>query len=242
MIAWLVVGCVLVAGGTVGALLAIEMVSLSRDGSILHVGVRRRPSPEAPTWLTGSIDMGEGALTYLLVVALAWLTGLSVANSAWVLHSDILPMVCVAATLSALVLAKAAPRATAFWLAAEVTAVAALFISTAAHTGARVDQDFVTWVLAVRVSLQLALLVAMVAAAWLSCAWLVFWTLRRRNVPLALAPMIVTLAVELLDDPGQKGLPCCWRHGSRSPRRWRSGSTWPGSPGAGGRGHRMRSR
>ena len=206
MIGWLLLGCALIAAVAVGAVVLSEATSMAREGPILHVRLRRGRSPDAPTWATASIDMGEGVITYLLVIAVAWLTGMVVANSAWVAHSDVLPLLCVGGTAILILLVKVSPRATTFWLAAEVTAVAALFIATAQHSGLRVDRDLRDWVLAVRGSLQLAVLVAMVSAAWLSCAWLVFWTLRRRNVLVALAPLIVALAIEILDDPGQQSL------------------------------------
>ena len=207
MIGWLLLGCALVAAVAVGAVVLSEASSMAREGPILHVRLRRGRSPDAPTLVAASIDLGEGMITYLLVIAAAWLTAdAGWPTPAWVAHSDVLPLLAVLGTAFLLVLVKVSPRATTFWLAAEVAAVAALFIATAHHSGLRVDRDFRDWVLAVRGSLQLALLVAMVAAAWLSCAWLVFWTLRRRNVLLAVAPLIVALAVEILDDPGQKSL------------------------------------
>ncbi|MDP9325347.1 MAG: hypothetical protein M3O87_02265, partial [Candidatus Dormibacteraeota bacterium] len=206
MILWVVGASIVVAVFAVTGVLTAETISLAREGPILHVRLRRGRSPDAPYLFTGSLDMGEGVITYFLIVGLAWLSALSVANSSWVRQSDGLPMVAVLGTVVAIVLAKLSPRATTFWLAAEVSAVAALFIATATHTGWRVDRDFITWVLGVRASLQLALLVAMVASTWLACAWLAFWTVRTRNVPVALAPMVVVLTVEVLDDPGQKGL------------------------------------
>ncbi|MFY9615005.1 MAG: transglutaminaseTgpA domain-containing protein, partial [Candidatus Dormiibacterota bacterium] len=206
MIWFVVVACIVVAVFAVTGTLITERLSVAREGPILHMRLRRGRSPDAPNLFTGSLDMGEGVITYFLIVGLAWLSALSVANSAWVQHSDGLPMVAVVGTVVAIVLAKLSPRATTFWLAAEVTAVAVLFTATATHTGWRLDRDFVTWVLGIRASLQLATLVAMVASTWLACAWLAFWTVRSRNVPVALAPMVVVLTVEVLDDPGQKGL------------------------------------
>jgi transglutaminase-like putative cysteine protease len=206
MIGW-IVGAAALAALAVGLTVGITgSLSLAREGPMLQVRLRRGRGPEAPSLAAASIDMGEGVITYLLLVAIAWLSALAVANSSWVTRIEVLPSVALLGAVVCLLLAKLCRRGTTYWLAAEVTAVLALFIATAPHTGWRVDQDFVSWVQAVRASLQLALLVAMVAAVWLAAAWLVFWTVRVRNVPVAIAPLVLAITFEVLDDPGQKGL------------------------------------
>ena len=150
-------------------------------------------------------DLGEGLSTDLLLVVLAWVTAGTVAGSHWVRGSEALVGVALAGVLSGIVLARLAPRATTFWLASEVGMIAVMFVATARHTSAPAS-DFVAWVVSLRHDISLALLVSMVAAAWLSTAWTAYWTLRRGQVPVALAPLATVMVVEVIDDPGLKAI------------------------------------
>ena len=183
------------------------ILSFHREGAAIGVTVRRGSGRHATPWLRFNFDAGEGLVTYVLVLALAWLTGSVVAGSQWIQNSGAVGAVCLVAALAGIVLAKVAPRGTTYWLAVEVSAVLALFVVTASHHGLAVDRDFVAWVQAVRGSLQLALLVSLVALTWLSCAWLTFWVVRKRNVLIGLVPMAIALVVEVINDPDQPGLP-----------------------------------
>jgi transglutaminase-like putative cysteine protease len=202
----LAVVAAVLAAGLVGVMATGVRLKFARDGDRLEVVVRRGAGAEATTWWSTSMDIGEGVTTYILLAGLTWLTATSVASSQWIPRSDVIVPGCLLGTLAALALVKLSPRATTYWLAVEATAVAVLFIATANHSGVRVDQDFQEWVLAMRGSLDLALLVSMVAMAWMTSAWLVFWVIRRHNVPVAIAPLALVLVVEVVDDPGQRNL------------------------------------
>ena len=194
------------AAGLVAVMATGLRLNFSREGDVVQLGLRRGSGPEARTWASTSIDIGEGITTYVLLAALTWLTATSVADSHWIPRSDVIVPGCLLGTLAALVLVKVSPRATTYWLAAEAGAVAVLFLTTANHSGLRVDEDFRDWILSMRGSLDLALLVSMVAVAWMSSAWLVFWVIHRHNVPIAILPLVLVLLVEVVDDPGQLGI------------------------------------
>ena len=150
-------------------------------------------------------DLGEGLTTDLLLVLLAWVTAGTIAGSHWVRGSEALVGVALAGVLCGIVLARLAPRATTFWLATEVGMIAVMFVATARHSSAT-GSDFSGWVVALDHDIGLALLVAMVAATWLGAAWAAYWTLRRGQVPVALAPMATAIVVEVIDDPGLKAI------------------------------------
>ena len=148
------------------------------------------------------IESREGILADVALVLLVVATAALVGGSHWVAGTDVLaPMLGFGAVLC-LLLAKTAPRGTTYWLAVEVAAVAALFVFTAPHSGSLIA-DFPAWVEAIRGSVALAALVTMAGAGWMLVAWSAFWVSRKRNAALALAPLAVVLAVEILNDPTQ---------------------------------------
>lgn len=180
-----------------------------------------------------SLDFREGLLGDACLLGLVWLTATLVVGSSWVAGSEVLVPTSVAAFGVCLLIAKLAPRGTTYWLAAEVAAVAALFVFTAGHTANPVA-DVVSWVRTVRGSVADAVLVTMVGSGWMAVAWAVFWVARKRNATVALVPMAVALAVEIINDPGQTssgGITVIWilvaavlllrLHTARIRDRWR---------------------
>jgi len=148
------------------------------------------------------LESREGVLADLALVLLVLTTTALVRGSRWVPGTDVLTPMLATAAVFCLLLAKVVPRGTTYWLAVEASAVAALFIFTAAHPAGPL-QDFPAWVQSIRGSANLALLVTMAGAGWMVVAWSAFWVARKRNALLALAPLALVLAVEILNDPNQ---------------------------------------
>ncbi|HEV1997023.1 MAG TPA: hypothetical protein VGR61_02695, partial [Candidatus Dormibacteraeota bacterium] len=185
----------LAAGGLVMAgVLRFELaegaldVGAGREGRLRHV----------------RMDLREGLLSDFALFFVISTTAALVAASNWVPGTSALVPMMVMATVFSLLLAKLAPRGTTYWLAVEVGAVFALFVYTTSH-GSNAVNDFVTWVRAIRASVNLAALVTMAGAGWMVVAWSVFWVARKRNASLALAPLAIVLAVEIINDPVQPG-------------------------------------
>ncbi len=149
--------------------------------------------------------IGFDFITDILLMALAWITAGTVAGSNWVPGSGSLVGIAVVGIIAALVMARFLPRGLTYWLLTEVTLVVVLFLTTARHSDG-VFHDFRLWVLAIEHNLPLAILVAMVMGAWVLTAWTAYWVVRRGNVALGLAPMVVVMALEIIDDPNQHGL------------------------------------
>jgi transglutaminase-like putative cysteine protease len=190
-------GLLVVVGLALGGLVVAGVLRLRLSDGSLTVGVARYEGPVGVR-----VDVREGLLSDACVVALVWLTATLVAGSGWVGGSEVLVPLSVTAAVVCLVLAKTAPRGTTYWLAVEVTAVLALFIFTANHT-ANPLLDFITWVKGVRGAVSNAALVTMAGAAWMAIGWSTFWVARKRNATIALVPLAVALAVEIINDPTQ---------------------------------------
>ncbi|MGI8608369.1 MAG: DUF4129 domain-containing transglutaminase family protein [Candidatus Dormibacteria bacterium] len=188
-----------VAALAIGGLMMAGVVRLRLSEGALEIGAGREGRLRH-----FQVDLGEGLLSDFCLFFVVSTTAVLVASSNWVPGTSVLVPMMVTATVVALVLAKAAPRGTTYWLAAEVGAVLALFTYTASH-GANPASDFVTWVRAIRASVSLASLVTMCGAGWMIVAWSVFWVAHKRNTALALAPLAIVLAVEIINDPGQPG-------------------------------------
>ena len=195
--------------GLLGAALVVGLVvtGLARGTLILDyaerrltLGVRHTPAPRAVTY-----DLTEGVTTYLLLLALVATLLSLVGGSAWVAGSDGFVAFGVGAMVVTILLAKLCPRGTTYWLAVETLGVAAIFLATSRHQAPNLAADFREWVLAIRNDLDAALLVAMALGTWLTAGWTAFWVLRRRVTTLGLAPMAIALAVEVINDPAQKG-------------------------------------
>ena len=192
-------GLLVVVALAVGGLLVAGVLRLELSDGSLNVGVARYDGP-----LQVRVDFREGLLSDATVVALVWLTATLVTGSGWVNGSEVLVPMSVTAAAVCLLLAKTAPRGTTYWLAVEVAATVALFVFTATHT-ANPLADFVSWVRAVRGSVSNAALVTMAGGAWLTVGWSIFWISRKRNATIALVPLAVVLAVEIINDPNQPG-------------------------------------
>ena len=185
----------LAAGGL--AMAGVLRLNLATGGVVLAAGPPGRARKVR-------LDLREGLLADICLFFVVLDTAALVANSNWVPGSGILlPMMAVGAAV-AFVLAKVAPRGTTYWLAVEVGAVVALFLYAAPHAGDPVS-DFVAWVRGIRGSVNLAALVTMAGAGWMVVAWSMFWVARRRNAALALSPLAVILAIEIINDPVQPG-------------------------------------
>ncbi|GAC1327740.1 MAG: hypothetical protein NVSMB17_02220 [Candidatus Dormibacteria bacterium] len=148
------------------------------------------------------LESREGILADIALLLLVLTTSALVSGSRWVPGTEVLTPMLATGAIFFLLLAKVVPRGTTYWLAVEASAVGALFVSTAAHPGGPV-QDFPAWVQSIRGSAALAALVTMAGAGWMVVAWSAFWVARKRNALLALSPLAVVLAVEILNDPGQ---------------------------------------
>ena len=148
------------------------------------------------------IDSREGVTADAALVLLVIATAALVGGSHWVAGTDVLAPMLGTGAVFCLLLAKVVPRGTTYWLAVEVSAVVALFIFTAPHPGSPIE-DFPSWVQSIRGSVGLAALVTMAGGGWMLVAWSAFWVARGRNASVALAPLAVVLAVEILNDPTQ---------------------------------------
>ena len=113
--------------------------------------------------------------------------------------------VAIVGMVVALVLARIAPRGLTFWLAIEVSLAVVLFVATAHFTG-NPASDFVRWIIAVEHDLNLALLVSMVRGAWGTQRLAGVLGGPPRQRPLGVAPMVLVMAIEVIDDPAQHGL------------------------------------
>ena len=181
-----------ISGLAIAGVLRVGVVGGAMELSIGRGGGTRRVH----------IESREGILADASLVLLVVATAALVGGSHWVAGTDALaPMLGTGAVFS-LLLAKLAPRGTTYWLGVEVTAVVALFVFTAPHPANPVE-DFPSWIQAIRGSVALAALVTMAGAGWMLVAWSAFWVSRKRNAGLALAPLAVVLAVEILNDPTQ---------------------------------------
>ena len=147
------------------------------------------------------IEHGEGIVADVLLVLLAWVTAAAVAGSNWIPGSQALIPVAVFGAIFVAGLARVAPRGLTYWLSIEAALVVVLFAATASLGGAGVADDFRRWVLRITVDANTALLVAMVAGAWLAVAWAGYWALRRGRVAIGLLPMAVVLPIEVVNDP-----------------------------------------
>ena len=201
-------GGVALAIAALGVLVAIALIAgvlvVQRAPGRVRVNLRRGLRRSDPFAFSVTVDVSEGWLTYVLLALLAWVATSQVAASGWVPHSETLVPLALAAVAWTVLLAKLAPRGTTYWLAVEVSAVAALFIATSSHASA-FPLDFADWVQGISRSLPLALLVCMSGAVWLSVAWLSYWVIRRHRVPVGVAPLAIALAAEIINDPGQPG-------------------------------------
>lgn len=184
-----------------------DLVIIQHSRGTLRLGVRRGFSPNSRIVGETSVDIAEGFSTHFLLLLLAWITIGMVTASLWVPRIPVLTPLTLSGMVICIILVKASPRATTYWLAVEVVGVAALFIATASHTPAGLGPDFTNWVLSVHHNLDLGLLVVMAGAAWLGAAWTVFCVVWWRNVPLGLAPMAVVVATEVINDPSQREAP-----------------------------------
>jgi|GEM_PF-2909234 len=193
-------GLAAVVALAVGGLVMAGVMRLELADGTLVVGVGR----EGQLRRDVRMDLHEGILADFCLFFMVSTTAVLVSKSSWVPGTDVLVPVMVMATVLSLVLAKLAPRGTTYWLAVEVGAVLGVFLYTATH-GANPVADFVTWVRAVRASVNLAALVAMAGGGWMMVAWSVFWVARKRNAALAMAPLAIILTVEIINDPTQPG-------------------------------------
>ncbi|HEY8739467.1 MAG TPA: transglutaminase domain-containing protein [Candidatus Dormibacteraeota bacterium] len=148
------------------------------------------------------VDLREGVVADACLICVVLVTALLVSGSGWVRGGDILVPMLATGTLFCLLIAKLAPRGTTYWLAVEVAAVVALFLFTAPHPSSP-QADFVAWILSIRASVAIAALVTLAGTGWMIAAWAVFWVARRRLAVVALAPLAIVLAVEIINDPGQ---------------------------------------
>ncbi|MFN2464490.1 MAG: transglutaminaseTgpA domain-containing protein [Candidatus Dormibacteria bacterium] len=172
-------------------------LQVERKQGAIAIGIGR-----AEAWRSITIDTRAGLVADAALVGLVLVTVALVAGSHWVPGTDVLLPTMLAGALATLLLAKVCPRGTTYWLAVELSAVVALFIFTGHHEGG-LQGDFAAWVGSIRGSAKLATLITMAGSGWLVTAWSAFWVARRRNAAMALAPLAVTLAVEVLNDPVQ---------------------------------------
>lgn len=153
-----------------------------------------------------ALDVSEGFVTYGLLILLAVFTAGIVGASHWVAGTDNLTWLALFAVLTTILISKLAPRDTTYWLSVETTGVVALFLATGQRTSAGPFADFGSWIVGISHSLELAVLVCMSGGTWLLAAWTTYWILRRHQLSLALGPMAVVVAAEVINDPAQAGI------------------------------------
>ncbi|HEV3230914.1 MAG TPA: transglutaminase domain-containing protein [Candidatus Dormibacteraeota bacterium] len=197
---------VLLPGALVAAAAARSagILNLVREEAGLDLQLRRGRTLPA-RWHV-HVDLEEGWLTYLILLWLGILTAATVSASHWVPRSDALVPLVLAGGVVSLVLAKLAPRGTTYWLAIEASGVGAIFLATREPGDGAWLAAFPGWITAISHSLELAVLVCMGGMAWLAVGWTTFWIARRHNFTVAVAPMAVVLAVEVINDPLQSDL------------------------------------
>ncbi|MDQ6747426.1 MAG: DUF3488 domain-containing protein [Candidatus Dormibacteraeota bacterium] len=185
---------VLAAGGLVVA--GVLRIEPADRGFAVAMGARERELTRL------NVNLREGLLADACLLGIVMITALLVAGSSWVSGANVLVPMLAVATIFCLLVARVAPRGTTYWLAVEVAAVAGLFLFTA-HHGASPAADFAAWIRSLRASLGNAALVTLAAAGWMTAAWAVFWVVRKRNATVALAPLAIALAAEIINDPNQ---------------------------------------